>query len=84
MEDQSITLGDVFFQMTGWTTYEISRCGYLPDVGERAENPGGGCQNTATVILGYRDEYYLCGECAALPRFKRFKYRRELTDGDAE
>jgi hypothetical protein len=79
---EPISMDEVLLLMTGWTPYEITRCGYLPEVGECADNPGGGCQNTASVALGSRDEYKLCEECAALPRFKRFRHRRQLAEGE--
>ena len=35
--------------------------------------PGSGCQNPAAVIVGANGKYRLCGACAALPFFGRFK-----------
>ena len=77
-----IDMDEFLFRMTGWTRHEITRCGYNPATREQSEHPGGGCQNTATILIHGRNEYRLCDECAALPRFKRFKNRRRLVEGE--
>ena len=34
-----------------------------------------GCPNDATLVVGADGKWRLCAECAALPRFKRFRKR---------
>ncbi len=36
-----------------------------------------GCRNRATVSIG-NGAYHLCAECAALPRFSRYRVRKAL------
>jgi hypothetical protein len=50
---------DAFETMTGWSREEIERCC--------------NCPAKATVIVGSRDELWVCDECAASLKFKRHK-----------
>ena len=63
-----------FEKMTGWSPAEVERCCYDPVHDAIREAPADpGCVNKATVVVGARDELWLCDACAALPRFKRHK-----------
>jgi len=38
-----------------------------------------GCINQATVSVGRgRNNFHVCASCAVLPRFNRYKYRKEI------
>lgn len=42
-----------------------------------------GCQNQAALIVGADGKWRLCRSCAALPRFNRYRVRREIGRGAA-
>ncbi len=50
---------DAFEIMTGYQRKDIERCQT--------------CSNKATVIVGVREQLWLCDACAASPAFKRYK-----------
>ena len=37
-----------------------------------------GCQNEATVCVGYNGKWHLCESCASLPIFKKYRKRKSL------
>jgi hypothetical protein len=52
---------DAFEAMTGWSKEEIERC------------CNEDCVAKATVVVGSRDQLWLCDKCEVLPRFKRHR-----------
>lgn len=38
-----------------------------------------GCQNKATLIVGYNGKYRLCESCSKLPYFKKYRKRIQIT-----
>jgi hypothetical protein len=66
--------------MKGYTgnTVIFSPCDWNPKAKQRARSHEDSCPNEATVCVGAKGQWHLCEECAALPRFNRFRSRREL------
>jgi len=64
-------------------TAVVEVCEWWPERDAPATSVSGeGCANPATVSVGTRESWHLCGACAALPRFRRMKRRplnREAT-----
>jgi len=59
------------------------KCEWNPVLDEPAMVRNGehvGCQNDATISVGYEDNWHLCESCAALPRFRRKTRRIALAD----
>lgn len=56
-------------------TREMSLCEYNPVKHGPAYNPPapGDCPNEATVIVGAKANWHLCGSCASLDEFKQMK-----------
>lgn len=55
----------------------MSLCEWDPERGEPARI-GDGCERAAVLSVGANGQFHLCAECAALPRFKRFRRRVPL------
>jgi hypothetical protein len=49
----------------------------------RRRDVGTGCPNPAQVVLGANGAWRLCATCAELPRFRRYRVARRITDGRA-
>ena len=58
----------------------MERCWWNPVWGVPSWDPPRetDCPNEAEVVLGNNGGWHLCKQCAALPRFKRFKVRRPI------
>jgi hypothetical protein len=60
----------------------IERCEWDPEHNMPARDLTGryfsGCTNEATQSVGRAENWHLCDSCAALPRFKKFRYRVRL------
>ena len=59
------------------------RCEWDPERSEPAtmdlrSGEASGCQRSAEVIVGADGQWRLCSECAALPRFAKFKRREDI------
>ncbi len=55
----------------------LGPCEWNPFTNLPATSPHG-CPNEATVALGAKGEWHLCEQCAALPRFARYRVRKPL------
>lgn len=53
------------------------QCEYDPEA-KRARYEGEGCTREAVLVVGTRGKWHLCGECAALPEFKRLTKRHPI------
>ena len=58
----------------------MSRCEWDPERGAPARI-GEGCERAAVLGVGAGGQFHLCAECAALPRFKRFRRLVPLATG---
>jgi hypothetical protein len=60
----------------------IELCEWDPERSMPACEVGGkyysGCKNEANQSVGRAENWHLCDSCAALPRFKKFRYRVRL------
>lgn len=62
-----------------WSAYQTANpCEWDPARDAPALGDGTGCPNEATISVGAAGEWHLCERCASLPRFGRFRVRRQL------
>jgi hypothetical protein len=61
----------------GRMVIELGPCEWDPTVGA-ASSVAHGCPNKATLSLGSDGSWHVCGSCAALPRFRKYRVRVRL------
>lgn len=85
---EDISMDDVMKQMFHVSNLTLDRlkagletCEYNPSEMRAAysDDDPGACMRVAEWCVGARGEWHLCGHCAELPEFKRFRRRDRLS-----